>query len=123
MIPIYKAECVNDNEYKTGNFIKTQDKYYIYQDGTSDIYMEDDDCFDDGSIDGEIRIIDLIFEVNIETMQISFDSGKSFIKLSDLEVHTCTDFKLEYTNMQMNTRKDVQPPNGSIFIIITDKGR
>lgn len=63
------------------------------------------------------------FKVDKETLKISFDCGKSFIKLSDLEVHTCTDFKLEYTNMQMNNRKDVQPPNGSIFTIITDKGR
>ena len=72
-----------------------------------------------------IRDDNVLVEVGIDrtNLSISFDNGKSFIKLSDLEVHTCTDFKLEYTNMKMNKRKDVQPPNGSIFTIITDKGR
>lgn len=104
-IPIYKAEVLDKNwgvENISG---------YLTNDNMGHYYIEN---IEQGLCSKEI---------DAETLEISFDSGKSFIKLNDLEVHTCTDFKLEYTNMKMNKRKDTQPPNGSIFTIITDKGR
>lgn len=63
------------------------------------------------------------FKIEKSTLKISFDDGKSFIKLSDLEMLTCTDFELKYTDMKMRDKKLSQPSNGSIFTLITDKGR
>ena len=71
-IPNYRAKKIGSDEYVIGNYIKVHNKFYIYEDGTSDIYLEDEECFDDGSIDGEIRIIDLIFEIDSTTLSIHF---------------------------------------------------
>ena len=115
MIPIFSGEKIDTSENIIGFLVydKIEQSYFITQDSTM-IYNK--------SVGDELRTI-FNNKVEYTTLKISFDGGKSFIKLSDLEVHTCTDFKLEYTNMQMNNRKDVQPLNGNIFTVITDKGR
>ena len=88
-IPKYRAKKIGSDEYVIGNYIKVHNKFYIYEDGTSDIYLEDEECFDDGSIDGEIRIIDLIFESDSTTLSIHFpdmtdsQGNKIFASLSE----------------------------------------
>ena len=88
-IPEYRAKCIDSDEYVIGNYIKVHNKFYIYEDGTSDIYLDDEECFDDGSIDGEIRIIDLIFEIDQTTLAIHFEGmldsegNKIFASLSE----------------------------------------
>ena len=106
MIPIFSANKIESDDIIIGYLIENEQGFFIIKKMTV------------------LPISNKLYtQIDVETLKISFDNGKSFIKLSDLEVHTCTDFKLEYTNMQMNNRKDVQPPNGNIFTIITDKGR
>ena len=106
MIPIFSANKIESDDIIIGYLIENEQGFFIIKKMTV------------------LPISNKLYtQIDAETLKISFDNGKSFIKLSDLEVHTCTDFKLGYTNMQMNTRKEVQPPNGSIFTIITDKGR
>lgn len=104
-IPIYKAEVLDKNwGVESINGYLTNDKmghFYIEN-------IEQNLCSK---------------EIDIETLKISFDTGKSFIKLSDLEVHICTDFGLTYSDMNMRTKKEIQPANGSIFTVITDKGK
>ena len=88
-LPIYRAKKIDSDEYITGNYIKVQNKYYIYEDGTSDIYLDDEECFEDGSINGEIRIYDLIFEIDPSTLAIHFEDmldsegNKIFASLSE----------------------------------------
>lgn len=76
-------------------------------------------------VDTDLRIFKIQegYQIDPTTLGISFDDGKSFIRLSDLEFHTCTDFVLTYSDMKMRTKKETQPANGSIFTVITDKGR
>lgn len=110
MMPIYKADRQDGLGEITG--------YLIPQD--------DSDTFAIVSGFNLSFVYGLVCPNNIykETLQVSFDNGKSFIKLSDLEVHTCTDFKLEYLDIRMRHRKEVQPANNArIFTVITDKGR
>lgn len=128
-IPIYRAKKQNSDKYAEG--------YYFHQEWTGDYPNEDaeereekikhficgfttHDIWDDE--EGHFKFMG-INEIDPTTLEISFDNGKSFIKLSDLEIHTCTDFELKYTNMKMRDCKELQPPNGSIFTVVTDKGR
>ena len=115
MIPIFSGEKIDTSENIIGFLVydKIEQSYFITQDSTM-IYNK--------SVGKELRTI-FNNKVEYTTLKISFDDGKSFIKLSDLEVHTCTDFKLEYLDMRMRPRKEFQPANGSIFTVITDKGR
>jgi len=101
-LPIYRAKKINSDEYVVGYITPTKDgkKFLI---GVIEIWK----CF----------------ECDKTTLEISFDNEKSFIKLSNLEMHTCTDFELKYSDMKMREKKEIQPANGSIFTVITDKGR
>lgn len=104
-IPIYKAEVLDKNwgvENISG---------YLTNDNMGHFYIENI----------EQRLCSK--EIDIETLEISFDSGKSFIKLGNLEVHICTDFGLTYSDMKMRIKREIQPANGSIFTIITEKGK
>jgi len=67
--------------------------------------------------------IDWEDKIDPSTLLMSFNNGKSWLKLSDLEVHTCTDFDLTYSDMKYKSKYINQPPNGSIFTIVTDKRR
>lgn len=98
-VPIYRAKKIDSDEYAQGFYEGWENKHFI------------------------IISPKEYFKINITTLEISFDNGKSFIKLCDLEIHTCTDFDLKYTDMKMRNRQEKQPPNGNIFTIITDKGR
>jgi hypothetical protein len=105
-IPIYRAKKIDSEEYVEGYLIPTvENSCYL----TTKINR---------SIDHPTYV-----KVDPSTLQISFDNSKSWIKLSDIAIHTCTDFNLQYSDMKMRTKKEIQPPNGSIFTIITDKGR
>lgn len=112
-IPIYRAKKIDSDEYVIGFYSSAYDihHYVITHLGvdtkTSTVYQMSTD----------------IHKIDPTTLAISFDNGKSFIKLGDLEIHTCTDFDLKYTDMKMRNRQEKQPPNGNIFTIITDKGR
>ena len=117
MIPIFSAKKIHSDEDVfgigiDGNFLI--EKVCLSRNEDKTIRKQED---------GDYEYKAIYHHIDSTTLKISFDNGKSFVKLSDLEVHTCTDFKLEYTNMKMHTRKEVQPPNGNIFTIITDKGR
>lgn len=101
-LPIYRAKKINSEDYTEGMLRKLYVDIVRY-------YLEDEEYGCN--------------EIDKTTLAISFDNGKSFIKLSDLEIHTCTDFKLKYSDMKMRDKKVIQPPNGSIFTIIADKGR
>lgn len=113
-IPIYRAKKEYDGEY-------IEFKTYFEEDGKYRAIIK----WAKEDIQGWIDpvYVPLTFRIDPTTLAISFDNGKSFIKLSDLEIHTCTDFELKYTNMKMRDCKELQPPNGSIFTVITDKGR
>lgn len=101
-IPIYRAKKIDSDEYVIGMLTKR-----VF---TSYLLIRND-------------ITTKLSKIDPTTLAISFDNSKSFIKLSDLEIHTCTDFELKYTDMKMRDRKKIQSPNGNIFTIITDKGR
>lgn len=101
MIPIYKAKKIDSDEYVVGYYLFDSVRHFLLVDRGNLVQTQ----------------------IDPTTLAISFDDSKSFIKLSDLEIHTCTDFELKYSDMKMRDRKEVQPPNGSIFTVITDKGR
>ena len=106
MIPIFSANKIESDDIIIGYLIENEQGFFIIKKMTV------------------LPISNKLYtQIDVETLKISFDNGKSFIKLSDLEIHTCTDFELKYSDMKMRARKEVQPSNGSIFTIITDKGR
>lgn len=111
-LPIYRAKKIDSDEYVEGYFVKATNLRQLMD--------EDEPTFVYKIVDSWELICE---EIDPTTLAISFDGGKSFLKLSDLEIHTCTDFELKYTNMKMRNCKEVQPPNGNIFTVITDKGR
>ena len=39
-LPIYSAKKIDSDEYVIGNYIKVHNKFYIYEDGTSEIYLK-----------------------------------------------------------------------------------
>ncbi len=99
MIPIYKAETIEDGDFEFGLL---RDKRQT--DGTLISY----------TING--------YSIDIETLHISFNDGKSWVCVNDLEIYECVDFHLKASGVRY--KHDIkQPPNGSIFTIITDKGR
>lgn len=112
ILPICSAEKVDNDEIITGYYVKTTNvKQLMDKNEPTFIHL----IVDNWNLIHE--------EIKPETLKISFDNGKSFIKLNDLEVHICTDFGLTYSDMKMRTKREIQPANGSIFTIITDKGR
>ncbi len=72
-IPIYRAKKIDSDESVKGTPLKVQEKTYMVQNGTSDLYLDSEENFDDGSLDGEIRIFQNIFEIDISTLSISFE--------------------------------------------------
>jgi len=112
ILPICSAEKINSDEFVTGYYIKTTN--------VKQLMDKDEQTFIHLIVDSWNLIHE---EIKPETLKISFDFGKNFIKLSDLEIHTCTDFELKYQDMKMRAKKEVQPANGSIFTVITNKGR
>jgi len=98
-LPLYKAETLETEELATGWLFKRWDKLFIRVDDKTS------------------------YQVNNENIFISLDNGNSWLRLKDLEVHTCTDFDLTYSDMKYRSKYINQPPNGSIFTIVTDKGR
>ena len=70
-IPIYRAKKIDSNEWVEGTPLKVNQKTYMVQDGNSDVYTDSDTVFDDGSIDGEIRIFSNIYEVDTKTLAIN----------------------------------------------------
>jgi len=80
MIPMYRAKRIDSNEWVEGYLFIIWDKYYILWGTTNNIPNQ--------------------IEINPSTLAISFNNGKSWLKLEDLEVYTCTDFDLKYNDMK-----------------------
>lgn len=117
MIPIFSAKKIHSDEDVfgigiDGNFLI--EKVCLSRNEDKTIRKQED---------GDYEYKAIYHHIDSTTLKISFDISKSFIKLSDLEVHTCTDFGLTYSDMKMRTRREIQPANGTIFTVITDKGR
>lgn len=67
------------------------------------------------------RIIDLIdFEFNWMNKDVRVEE---YFEVAELEIYTCTDFELNFTDMKKRSKTVKQPINGNIFTIIVDKGR
>ena len=107
-IPIYKAKKIDSDEWVEGflfhSYVKAWNshEYTIIEKGKGNMLRN---------------------RIDSSTLTISFNSGKSWIKLSDIEMVECTDFKIQFNDMKYRSQGITQPPNGSIFTIITDKGR
>lgn len=127
-IPIYKADKVNGTGEAKGYLVPK--KYVVEIETENDIELDETVKFfilsgmtNHNTEDEEFFHFENDCEIDIETLKISFDNGKSFIKVSELETHQCTDFELKYMDMKMRNKAISQPPNGSIFTVIADKGR
>ncbi len=91
MIPTYIGKKIDSNEWVEGILLPSQNKYYISEDNNSDIYLDSDEGFDDGSINGEIRFFGgAIYEVDPKTLAIHFptmtdNNGKKIFASLDSE--------------------------------------
>jgi len=104
-LPLCRAKKIDSDEWVEGWYYKSVGGFHCM-------------CYYDKDLE-----IDWEDKIDPSTLLISFNNGKSWLRLKDLEVHTCTDFDLTYSDMKYRSKYINQPPNGSIFTIVTDKGR
>lgn len=110
MIPIHRGRKLDSDEWIEGLYLGNRDVHVIatsYSPDSTDSWGE------------QVYTT----KVDPDTLQISFDDGKSWLILADLEVYTSLDFRFEYMDTKLRKKKIIQPANGSIFTVITDKGR
>ena len=108
MTPIYRAKKIDSDEYAVGCLNIWEQNGELYY-----------SIMEIGKYPSPFNNIHMIDQ---STLSISFDDGKSFLKLSDLDIKTCKTFDMVYDCEKNRQHREKQMGTGKIYTIITDKG-